>query len=139
MAEKRLVSDTVASRASGAEKRCGLFPTVLPLPYGHSVVPGPLTDDTILAKLTATHPFLGVWGRFLRTRLATGTAAINMTNWNAALSACEVPPRTRQWYPQVHITAPPTMAALPVTPPSLLEALWLEAALRAGLDRGPQR
>ena len=68
---------SVASGDPG-DSRVGFFSTVIPLPYGHSVVPGALSDDAILAKLAATHPFLGLWGTVLRSRMDSGTASMEM-------------------------------------------------------------
>ena len=57
------------------ENRVGLFPTVVPLPYGHYVVPGPLMKD---APFAATHQFLGLWGKALRARVVSGGASMDM-------------------------------------------------------------
>ena len=122
------VGVSVATGDSGEEKFVGLFPTVVPLPYGHSVVPGALADDAVLAKLAATHAFLGLLGKVLRTRVASGTATMAMDNWNVALTAGTVPAGMAQWYPLVAIVEPTTSSVPPATPLARRETLWLEAA-----------
>ena len=68
--------DATATGGDGVN-RVVFFPTVLPLPYGHAVMPGDLLDDAVLASLTTTHPYLGFWGRVLRLRVSSGTTSLD--------------------------------------------------------------
>ena len=110
------------------ENRVGFFPTVLPLPYGHTVMPGDLFDDAVLASLAATHPFLGFWGGVLRSRVTTGTASMDMPTWLGHLRAENVPEGMMLWYPPVKLADPVTVAVPLDEPPLPREVLWLEAA-----------
>ena len=68
-------------------RRCGLFPMVVPLPYGHLVVTGPIADAAILAGLESSHPFLGFWGSILRARIAATSSSMDQALWKGLLEA----------------------------------------------------
>ena len=81
-----------ASMATDSMVRCVIFPTIMPLPYGHIVVQGLLMDEAVVTSLAVTHPFLGFWGCVLRIRVDADSGSMDQAVWAAILAAGSLPP-----------------------------------------------